>query len=441
MTQLRRALLATALFLGVATQVARAEVQLIEPTVDIQLPSINFDTNINPISGLLSEDALNIIRAHRVALQQVQAALLYLQQHRDDILAGKNEWYNENFGDFYDPNSPFAGLYNRILKHDTGKLDQFNKPIYEDWYNTAHYDRVVYVFTRIQAALKDTINYAWGAQTGNATNAGIFDTYRNAPVTIGDPLFGSPTQPDTISQLPASLIDPLTGLPFIDPVTMMPFAVPPLLGDPLFTHFARALADDRGTIQWGLSTSFTPDHLKQIATNPLNPLHWDDDNAISTPMAPLTPDQELAFFRDRLDAFAVTDATTGDSNVFVGGAFLNEQQRADSGGTGQPNQFFTQTEFSQYQQLISALAQSAGSLPPTGSAVGTTGVAIENGIFAALGANANFYQALDGKSYAAFADLFKPVEEGGIGDGTLLPPPGKSGGRSGIFFEPLVPGS
>ena len=49
--------------------------------------------------------------------------------------------------------SPFAGQYNRILKHDTGELDQFHKPIYEDWYNTAHYDRVLFVFLQIHHRL------------------------------------------------------------------------------------------------------------------------------------------------------------------------------------------------------------------------------------------------------------------------------------------------
>lgn len=456
MTKMRCALLATACLLGLTTsQTAQAQVQFIDPTVNLQTGTINFDTNINPISGTLSEDAANIIRAERVALQQVQAAIMYLRTYRDQILAGQNKWYNQNFGDFYDPNSPFAGLYNRILKHDTGRLDQFNKPIYEDWYNTAHYDRVMFVFQRIQSALQGTINFAYGAQTGNAANAAIFTTYATnggTQLTVGDPLFGSVTQPDNISQLLPYQLDPITGMPLIDPITMQPYAVKPLLGDPLVQHFALQLPTtmSRGLLQWGLSTSFTPAHLAQLTNNPGNPLHWADDNAISTQQAPLTPDQELAFFKDRLDVFgtqtttaatATTPAVT-ENNLFVGGAFLNEQQRADSGGTGQPNQFFTPTQFNQYQQLIEALAQSAGSTNPAASGTGTTTTGttasnIENGIFELLGSTANFYQALDGNSYASFADLFSAD---GIGDGTLLPPPGKQAGRQHIF-TPLVPAS
>lgn len=447
MTQLRQSLFVAAVLLGLSTcQVAQAQVEFIDPVINIPLPVINFDANINPVPGTLSGDALNIIRAHRVALQQVQAAIQYLRVHRNDILAGENAWYNETFGDFYDPDSPFAGLYNRILKHDTGRVDRFNNPIYEDWYNTAHYDRVLFVFTQIEAALKDTITYAYGAQvTAPNTQDPIFDTYRNGALTVGDPLFGSPSTPDNISPIP---IDPLTGLPFVDPVTGLPYTNQPLLGDPLVSHMGITLpaASDRGTVQWGFSTSFTPEHLNQIATNPTNPLSWDDDNDLTfdddndplTPEVALTPEQQLAFFNDRLDAYAVTDSVTGDTTVYVGGAFLNESQRSDSTPTGEPNPFFHPTEFNQYQQIVMALAQSEGSQAPssgTGSAV-----SIENGIASFMGASSYFFQALDGRSYASFVDVFKPIEEGGIGDGSLLPPPGKAGSRSSVFI-PLVPGS
>lgn len=443
MKQLRRAFLVAAVLLGVSQcGVARAEVEIIDPTINLQLPNISFDTNINPVAGTLSADALNIIRAHRVALQQVQAALIYLQVHRDDILAGKNAWYNETFGDFYDPNSQFAGLYNRTLQHDTGKLDRFGNPIYEEWYNTAHYDRVVAVFRQIQVALNTSIAYAWGAQTGNAANSAIFDNYRsgttpvgqttpnNGILTVGDPLFGTSAVPDNVTPLP---IDPVTGLTLIDPLTGLDFVNPPLVGIPNvnLSQITLPAADDRGSVQWGDSTSFTPQHLAQIANNPNSPLSWDDDNAISTTTAPLTADQELAFFKDRLDTYSVIDATTGADTVFVGGAFLNETQRSNSSVDGQPNPFFHQTEFRQFQQIISALAQSEGS---------TVGAPIENGIAEFFGPTSYFFEALDGKSYASFTDIGKPTAEGGIGDGSLLPPPGKRAGRSSVFY-PLVPAS
>lgn len=438
MRQLRHSFLVAAVLLGVSTcHVAQAQVAFIDPTINIPVPTINFDANINPIAGTLSGDALNIIRAHRVALQQVQAALQYLAVHRADILAGENAWYNETFGDFYDPNSPFAGLYDRIVKHDTGTVDRFGNPVFEDWYNTAHYDRVVAVFKEIQLALQNTLSYALGAQPGAGnTPDTIFDTYRNGIVTYGDPAFGSPSIADNTSPIP---IDPLTGAPYVDPVTGQPYTNQPLLGDPLINNPSTILiGGDAGSVQWGFSTSFTPEHLNQITTNPGNPLRWDEDNDLTTPAAPLTPDQELAFQKDRLDAYGVTDPLTSTTTVYVGGAFLNESQRSDSTPTGTPNPFFHPTEFKQYQQIIMALAQSNGSLASGGQAA--SGVSINTGISSFVGSNAFFLKALDSKSYAAFVDVFKPIEDGGIGDGSLLPPPGKAGSRSSVFI-PLVPSS
>jgi len=428
--------------------------QFIDPTINLQLPGISFDSNINPVPGTLSNDALNIIRAHRLALQQVQAALRYLQVNRAEIMRGENAWYNQIFGDFYNPNSAFAGLYDRTLQVPTFNFDRFGNIITEEQYNTAHFDRVFNVFLRIQQGLNNDTNYAWGAQPNDPVSQATFDAYRSP--TVANPI--------------------------------------PQMGDPLFGNAAVTITQDTGFRKWGYSTSFTPKHLNQIATDPNNPLRWDEDNDIG---GTLTPAQELAFFRDRLDTYSVSGVNSplGTTDIYVGGAFLNESMRSNSSIPGEPNPFFHPTELAQYQQLIEALAQSEGSLgyelvttdvvvttergnittitfsSTTGTSTGTSvpgtttttvtntvnGVTetittdttisvvsaaapIEPGLLALFGESAYFMAALDSKSYALFVDLFKPVQEGGIGDGDLLPPPGKQGTLSSVFV-PVVPGS
>ncbi|MDB5336477.1 MAG: hypothetical protein JWN70_2096 [Planctomycetaceae bacterium] len=485
MKQLGRVLLVAAVLFGTTTSpVANAQVDIIQPTLNLALPQISFGPGINPIGGSYSNDALNIIRAHQLALQQVQAAIIYLQANRDNILAGKNIGYNAAFGDFYDPNSQFAGQYNRTLRRPTGSVDRFGNPEYQVVYNTAHFDRVLDVYMRIQQALQNAITYALGAQptlptTGTSTIPvdTAFETYRHNVATVGDPLFGTPFVPqqgliysfndpqgkpyiNPITKKP--FIDPLTGQPDIDPVTGKPF-LNPLTGKP-FPNYAMLgdasvnnqqitldVALERGLVQWGDSTSFSPKHLTQMGTNPNNPLRWDDDNDISTLTAPLTPEQELAFFKDRLDAYAVQRTTTTTSGVttttpetiYIGGAFLNESQRSNSTPAGEPNSFFHKTELNQYQMIIAALAQSDGSTQTsttTNNVTTTSGVAIEPGLLELFGQSAYFFEALDSKSYALFADVFRASQDGGIGDASLLPPPGKRASASDTF-TPVVPGS
>ena len=485
MKQLGRALLvAAALFGASSSPVAKAEVAFIEPTLNLALPQISFGAGINPVGGSYSTDALNIIRAHRVALQQVQAAIIYLQAYRDNILSGQNAGYNAAFGDFYNPNSQFAGQYNRTLRRPTGKVDRFGNQEYETVYNTAHFDRVLSVYMGIQSALQSSITYALGAQptvptTGTSTTPidSVFETYRHNVATIGDPLFGTPyvaqagyvysfndpkgnpyinpvtKRPyiDPITGQPD--IDPTTGKPFLNPLTGQPFPNYAMLGDPSVNNPQITLdaALERGLVQWGDSTSFSPKHATQIANNPNNPLRWDDDNDISTTTAPLTPEEELAFFKDRLDAYAVKYTTTTvngvttttPETVYIGGAFLNEEQRSNSTPPGTPNSFFHPTELNQYQMIIMALAQSDGSTQSRTTANGvttTTGVAIEPGLLELFGQSAYFFEALDSKSYALFADVFRAMQDGGIGDASLLPPPGKRASAQDTFI-PVVPGS
>ena len=236
MKQLGRALLVAAVLLGANMgSVVNAEVALIQPTINLSLPQISFGAGINPIGGSYSNDALNILRAHQVALQQVQAAIIYLRSNKDNILAGQNAGYNAAFGDFYNPNSQFAGLYNRTLRRPTGGVDRFGNQEYETIYNTAHFDRVLVVYQRIQAALQSSITYALGAQPIDDDNDPLtpavdtfFDTYRHNVATVGDPLFG---QPFTQQAGKAYSFNDPSGKPYINPVTKKPY-IDPLTGQP-----------------------------------------------------------------------------------------------------------------------------------------------------------------------------------------------------------------
>ena len=489
MKQFGRVVLAAAVLFGATTSpVARAEVAFIAPTVNLALPQITFGPGINPLTGTFSNDAFNIIRAHQMALQQVQAAINYLRINRDNILAGQNAGYNKSFGDFYNPNSPYAGLYNRTLQSPTGNLDKFGNQTFDTVYNTAHYDRVLYVYSQVQAALNSSIKYSLGAQPidhddGPLTPAidETFDAYRRNVATVGDPRYSSAYTIDARAAYSAlnpftgePLINPLTERPYIDPITgkadidprtgrpyINPFTLRPFqdiasVGNAGVNNVQITLDDalERGLVQWGDSTSFSRRHLDQIANDPNNPLRWDDDNDLSTPDVPLTPEQELAFFKERLDAYALlpqsvtegNSTTTSVETIFVGGAFLNEEQRSNSTPPGEPNPYFHPTDMNQYQMIIMALAQANGSTASTselsdGTVTTTAGVSIEPGLFELFGESAYFFQSLDANSYAQFADVFNSVDEGGFGDGTLLPPPGKDATAGFQLFVPIVPGS
>jgi hypothetical protein len=500
----RRILLFALMAFAVSHSSARADFDPIVPTIDVRtpsgaLPTITFDNLINPLTGTsngsfptsgYSQDALNIINSHRVAMQQVQAALLYLRTHRASILAGHDARYNQIFGDFYNPNSAFAGQYDRTIL--VTRLDQFGRPLHDRFghliqdekINTEHFDLIYNVFSRIQQALNAPTTYNLGAQSDAASQL-IFDTYgglATANSLVGDPLFGN-----GFGQ--ANLRFPLSPLP------------PTVL----------TLANERdvGVLQWGDSPTYTPIHRAQVnATKP-------------------TVKQLGDFVNDRLDIYSDATAATSTNPTasgavsstiavdnYVGGAFLNE--RIVSGSSTSP------TEFRQYQLIISALAHSVGTTPlyqvtdttvttkdfgalvdydptlplgfpstatlinldtkstvttyvvsvqPPATATGgdvstptftpTTLNAIDgvvrtmstltrvvvplqtalySGLLAEFGDSAYFLAALDAGSYGRFADLFASAADGGFGDGSLLPPPGKNGTNSQDAFDPVVPG-
>jgi hypothetical protein len=75
--------------------------------------------------------------------------------------------------------------------------------------------------------------------------------------------------------------------------------------------------------------------------------------------------------------------------------------------------------------IIAAFAQQAGAVP---------------GLTELFGQNPSFTQAFDSANFAKFADMSKSVAEGGVGDGTVLPPAGKNASFNGEFL-PVVPGT
>jgi hypothetical protein len=399
MKQLGRTFLVAAVLVAAMTSsAAKAEVAFIQPTINLELPQISFTIGVNP-TLTYSTNALNVLRAHRVALQQVQAAIMFLTTNRKNILAGQNAAYNAAFGDFYNPNSQFAGQYNRTVQTPIG-VDGKGNLIYRTDYNTAHYDRVLYVYQQVQQALQSSITYALGAQPvvnedGTIGVDPVFNAYRTQTVTVIDPQFGNIQNNDELQR---------------------------------YATFA-----DRGIFKWGLSSSSTPKHL----ANPSLP--WYDDNDRSTATAPLTADQEMAFFHDKLDAYATvatTIETDGDDvivpeTVYLGNAFFTESERDGDLFSGIPQDGFSPTEFHQYQMIIAALAEANGS---------TTNLQIYAGLNEVFGETSDFLAAFDSGSYASFASGSSTVPGGNFGDGSLLPPPGKNATDSDNFF-PYVPGS
>jgi len=91
---------------------------LLDRYLNIPRVSITFDSVISPL-GSTNANSRKITLSHRLAQQQVRVALDYLLNHSDEILAGKNKFYNEIFGKFYVRNpreNPFLGLYDAVVR-------------------------------------------------------------------------------------------------------------------------------------------------------------------------------------------------------------------------------------------------------------------------------------------------------------------------------------
>jgi hypothetical protein len=281
------------------------------PLAPVATPvDITFDSNINPPSAnpflpSFSQDAQNIIQAHQLARKQVQAAINYLISHRRQILAGEDKLYNDTFGDFYDPNSPFAGQYDRTITIDI--FDQNGNVVGQQTViNTAHFDLVLNTFLTMLNAMAQPTLYSYGGPQFDP----LFSTYAAMDPVIGEPLFGGPT--------------------------------------PTSTGF------DRGFREWGNSNSLSPAHLAQLQNNPGMALKWIDDNADVFALDPATgqvlidPATGLpikidslsnAFFKEKLGAYSepnvdpITGLPLGTNTIFVGGGVLepNDARRRIAG--------------------------------------------------------------------------------------------------------------
>lgn len=474
---------------------AQAEPAFIQPNYDVELPIITFDNNINPISPAnpfgsgLSNDALNILRAHAVAIQQVEAAVQYLRSNQASILQGKNSFYNKIFGDFYSADSEFAGSYDRTVRrpktyakveiqdlpritnggrtewgyyvrersNSSGDVELFrwsgpnpvvrqspaieairsnlnppitwepqlvpqpvlveytvydkrNNIVYEEVYNTAHFDRILETFEGIQAALQQDTNYQWGGQTTE-----------------------NPLPPPA----PTTLDDP-TLLAYAE-------ATGQTVGDLNYGAGEMTLADafSRGFRKWGNSTSFSEEHKDQRENDPNNSLLWYLDNALNG-----DAETDLTFFREKLDLYGVAGTsdvvdddgvvtTPGtDNELYVGGAFLKEKERRGKLNDSQPNSRMKDTDLNQFQMIIASFAEMLGN-------------GVEPGLMELFGDTPFFLQSMDSESFAKFADLGAipgtkigrgSFEEGtSIGDGRKLVPRGKQGTYASAF-NPIVVG-
>jgi hypothetical protein len=96
------------------------------PSPFLNLPPLQFtfDQTLHPNAGLpgapLSPEALQIVRSHNFARQQVRLALFYLLANEQNILSGRDELFNTHFGRFYDTNpatNQFLGQYQQKGVH------------------------------------------------------------------------------------------------------------------------------------------------------------------------------------------------------------------------------------------------------------------------------------------------------------------------------------
>lgn len=125
------------------------------PQLSLSRPSLTFSTGIGGLSpitnpvfpDLLSEDALEVLDAHNWARQQTLLCLMYLRARKAEILAGRDEFYNQAFGRYYDRNNQFYGSYT---------VDE------------THFNQVLNTFSTMRSLLEGNCFYSYGAggQTG-----------------------------------------------------------------------------------------------------------------------------------------------------------------------------------------------------------------------------------------------------------------------------------
>jgi len=464
----------------------RAEVEFIQESTPQTLPVITFDNNINPISPAnpfgsgLSEDALNILRAHAVALQQVQAAINYLRANRMTILEGNNTFYNRIFGDFYVKGNQFDGSYEKRSqnKWKSQKYIKTSNGLYsrtlvrQKTQNILVLQNVPVIVSGFEVgrygATQPNGSIAYGPQRFRLTpnqetlflsvrpTTQWYPDTRPELVPVADPqfdIFNSPIEEEVYNTAHFDRIlamfeaieaamseethyswgaqttdDPNNpGTNLMDPsLNTYATANGQTIGDPLYGAGTMTLdpSQDRGYRQWGYSTSFSDDHIDQLENDPNNPLLWYLDNSLTG-----NPDIDLTFFRERLDAYG-SQTTTTDANgntvnvndIFLGQGFLKEKRRSGGLNDTQPNSRSEKTQLRQYQMLISAFATMLGNEP---------------GLSELFGDTPFFLGSMDSDAFARFVDLAFSPRRGGLGDGTGMVPFGKRGTYSDTF-NPII---
>lgn len=338
-----------------------------EPKTDVE-----FDLNIRP-GAALTEDAINMLNAQAVARQQVQAAINYLVSHEDNILRGQDAWFNEVFGGFYDPTESYADQIDRTT--EINLFDEFNNRAGTlEIVDPAFFETILSTFEQMEADMAVYTDFSYGAHFAQAEFDFIVDTY-------------------------------------------------------LFP-------------KWGLSTSLTSTHADQIANMPNDPLVWHEDNEEIFILDPVTGNPVIdpvtgipvehpfsrAFFNEKLDLYGIQEfdifGNLVANHLFVGGAFLNEEERPGDLFDGTPRPLLRETEFKQYQMIIQGFVEFYGAQPHLFAIFGEEFVVTQQG--------------LDSGSFARFADLTFASVDGGVGRGDDQPPRGKNS-QFNVQFTPIIP--
>ena len=369
----------------------------------VQAQIIGFDNIVNPptTGNTLSPTAQAIVNDQRLAQHEVALAIFYLKHNRSSILAGNDALYNSIFGQFYVPNNPFTGLYNQTTKFGNyqAQIDPLNPnhrilvPIPgPEHSNPAQFSDVLTTFEHIQKSMTHPTFYQWGPDFGTNVTSDIkqLNTFGGQPVLTGDLKFG-------------------TGA-FI------------------------TVGGDRGTLEWGFSTSISDLNTAALKAGKLLP--WYQDEGVP----PTEKTEPFAFTHVFMTIYGQDWSAKGNTvpgfNIeTIGQSFVTQQQQTSSGfGLFNPPTF-APTQFNQLDMIIQSFAQQIPTNLLSGTGLGVSGLtayqpAIYAGFVDAVGTNSpDFAQTFDSGSYAEFADL--------VGTSNLdvnsLPPLGKSGSFLGDF--------
>jgi hypothetical protein len=397
-----------------------------------------------------------ILNAHILAQQEVELVIDYLKQHKAEILAGRNEIFNQVFGKFYvtdKAKNPFIGQYRQITEQ--ARFGPHPVPF-----------EVIASGTTVRALVQDSTWFPAYIKPGDRIFVGSKGaTPGDSPV--GEVAIVGSVAPDTITLL-TPLLNTYTGavLYRVNAIVNAPnqayfenilagyqtirdamleettyndgflfnFNSYPV-GDADFAPFSASMFSQYGVLadrrfrEAGASNSNSTDNL--IANALAQLLAWWDDNDVLQGNPFYQAAMTVINERGQTNEFYVGQAFDRESIEFFG-AFTDGSPKTvfDVG----PTQFADGTPKHKWQMILEAFGES--------TEVASKGL-ME--IQKSLGYNNGtpiFAEGLDAGNFAKFAEFITTL--GGVGVGGPTPPIGgglepfnKRG--STTLFQPLVP--